>query len=99
LKQIRLPTEKCGDLQNVSDLRDLRALIGQMHVREHTQSGLALYALELSKSLLDAGAARCVDVGAVGFVEARFIDDAAGHSTGELGQLLGDAQVERVVFE
>src|SRR4051812_40371952 len=70
-----------------------------MHVRENRKAGRGAHAGERSKALVETRAAMCTGVRSIRFVEARFEDDAARNALSESRQVLGDAQIERVVFE
>ena len=70
-----------------------------MHVGEHGQPRRRADAIERGEPLVEPGPRERAGVGAIGLVEARLEDDAAGHALGEPREMLGDAQVERVVLE
>ena len=98
-QKIRLATEERGDLQNVGNLGDTLALIGQMHVGEHAKAGRVLHALQRTQTFVESRSARCFRVRPVGFVEARLVHDAARNLVRELRELFRDREVQRVVFE
>ena len=75
-KQIGLAAEKGGDLQDIHDFGDRRALRRFVNVGDHRQAGLGANFGEDRQRGIEAHAASRGDRGTVGLVERGFVDEA-----------------------
>jgi hypothetical protein len=93
-QQVRLPTQKRRDLQDIDGLRHRRALQGLMHVRQDRTTEALAQLRQDRQSLIHAHAARRVGAGAVRLVERRLVNEADAELARQLGQ--GLAHLARV---
>ncbi len=98
-EKVGLSAEECRDLQHVGDLRGSRTLLGEVHVGENRKSRRLTNTVERGKAFVQSRTPRGSGIGAVGLVEARLEDDSTRDTLRHAREMLGDAQVERVVLD
>ena len=76
-QQIGLAAEEGRNLQDVHDFGDFGALLGQVHVGDDRHADLFADFFEDGRCCIKARAAFGREAGAVGFVEAGFVDEAS----------------------
>ena len=74
-EQIGLTAKECGNLEDVDGLRGDFTLRGLVHVGKDRQAGRAGDAAEDAGAFNEAGTAKALDAGAIGFVVAGFEDE------------------------
>src|SRR6185503_7956935 len=87
------------NLEDVGDVAGGRALLRQMHVGENGQPGGRSNPIERGESLVQSRSTMRAGVRAIGFVEAGLIDDATWNALGQLREMFGDRQIQRVILE
>jgi hypothetical protein len=70
-----------------------------VNIREDREARRGAYALERGEPSINPRSSRRITVRAVGFVEARLVDDSARDAFRQARESLSDSEVQAVVFQ
>ena len=90
IEQVGLTAEEGGYLQNVNDFGDFSALLGQVHVGDDRHADFLADLFEDRGQTISRSRRRasCRDAGAVGLVEAGFVNEARAGALEHVAQEL-----------
>lgn len=97
-QDVGLPTEKGGDLKQVTHLASRRRLFGQVDICRDRQTGGPTNALKYREPLINARAAIGLPARSIGLVERCLENGLNGEPRGKRGKTLGDEKAEILPF-